>query len=91
MPVHPLVRVMEKDATRAQLWLLASRYLKANEYNRAYGYRKVWRQGLEVAIKVKSSHKTTSESSGSTQSIPTLPSVPKQRFMPTTMKRITVL
>lgn len=38
-----------------QLWLLASRYLKANEYNRAYGHRKVWRQGLEVAIKVKSS------------------------------------
>jgi hypothetical protein len=38
-----------------QLWQLASRYLKANEYNPAYGNRKVWRQGLEVALKVKNS------------------------------------
>lgn len=38
-----------------QLWQLASHYLKANEYNRVYGHRKVWRQGLEVALKIKSS------------------------------------
>jgi len=38
-----------------QLWLLASQYLKAREYSSAYGYRKTWRQGLEVAIKVKGS------------------------------------
>lgn len=38
-----------------QLWLSASCYLKASEYSRAYAYRKVWRQGLEVAIKIKGS------------------------------------
>ena len=38
-----------------QLWRLASKYLKFGESSRAYGHRKVWRQGLEVAIKVKSS------------------------------------
>lgn len=36
-----------------QLWRLASIYLKSGESSRAYGHRKVWRQGLEVAIKVK--------------------------------------
>ena len=38
-----------------QLWLLASIYLKSREYSPTYGYRKVWREGLEVALKVKSS------------------------------------
>ncbi len=38
-----------------QLWKIASRYLKAGEYSRAYGYRKVWKQGLEVAILIKGS------------------------------------
>jgi len=31
----------------------SSCYLKASEYSRDYGYRKVWRQGLEVALKIK--------------------------------------
>ena len=35
------------------LWKIASRYLKASEYSRAYGHRKIWKQGLEVAIKIK--------------------------------------
>lgn len=39
----------------SQLWKLASYYLKAKEYNKAYGHRRVWRQGVEVAMKVKSS------------------------------------
>lgn len=38
-----------------QLWTLASVFLKFREYSRAYGYRKVWREGLEVAVKVKGS------------------------------------
>jgi len=38
-----------------QLWSIASCYLKASEYSLAYGYRKVWKQGLEVAIKIKGS------------------------------------
>ena len=38
-----------------QLWSIASCYLKASEYKPAYGYRKVWKQGLEVAIKIKGS------------------------------------
>ena len=38
-----------------QLWLFASLYLKATEYTSAYGHRKVWTQGLEVAIKIKGS------------------------------------
>jgi IS1 family transposase len=38
-----------------QLWKIASCCLKASEFSRAYGYRKVWRQGLEVAIKIKGS------------------------------------
>jgi hypothetical protein len=33
----------------------SSCYLKASEYSRNYGYRKVWRQGLEVALKIKGS------------------------------------
>ena len=38
-----------------QLWLLASQYLRAKEYSKTYGYRKVWREGLEVAMKIKGS------------------------------------
>ena len=37
------------------LWRLASLYLKAKEVHPAYGHRKVWREGLEVAIKIKGS------------------------------------
>lgn len=37
------------------LWKTASIYLKLREYSRAYGHRKVWREGLEVVIKVKGS------------------------------------
>ena len=35
------------------LWQLASVRLKAKEIHRDYPYRKVWRQGLEVAMKIK--------------------------------------
>lgn len=38
-----------------QLWKIASCHLKASEYSRAYGHRKVWTQGLEVAMKIKGS------------------------------------
>jgi hypothetical protein len=38
-----------------QLWQMASVRLKSTEVSREYGHRKVWRHGLEVAIKVKSS------------------------------------
>ena len=38
-----------------QLWKLASVYLKPSEVTCEYGHRKVWRQGLEVAIKIKGS------------------------------------
>ncbi len=34
---------------------MASVYLKSTEVSRAYGHRKVWRHGLEVAIKIKGS------------------------------------
>ena len=37
------------------LWKLASVRLKAGEVHPDYGRRKVWRQGLEVAMKIKSS------------------------------------
>ncbi len=37
------------------LWLKASVYLKAKEYSKAFGHRKVWQEGLEVAMKVKAS------------------------------------
>lgn len=37
------------------LWPKASVYLKAKEYSPAFGHRKVWPEGLEVAMKVKSS------------------------------------
>ena len=37
------------------LWQLASVPLKPGEAHRAYGRRKVWREGLEVAMKVKGS------------------------------------
>ena len=36
-----------------QLWLLASQHLRAQEYSKTYGRRKVWRLGLEVAMKIK--------------------------------------
>jgi len=37
------------------LWKLASVYLKAGEAHRDYHHRKVWREGLEVAMKIKGS------------------------------------
>ena len=37
------------------LWQLASCYLKAKESHPDYKYRKVWQEGLEVALKVKGS------------------------------------
>lgn len=38
-----------------QLWPLASVYLLNGEYHRDDGHRKVWREGLEVAMKIKGS------------------------------------
>lgn len=32
-----------------------NKYLKAKEYSRTYRRRKVWREGLEVAMKIKGS------------------------------------
>lgn len=37
------------------MWKLASVYLKAGEAHRDYHHRKVWREGLEVAMKIKGS------------------------------------
>lgn len=37
------------------LWQLASVRLKAGECHRDFPYRKVWREGLEVAMKIKGS------------------------------------
>lgn len=37
------------------LWPKASVYLKHQEYSKVFGHHKVWREGLEVAMKVKSS------------------------------------
>lgn len=37
------------------LWKLASVRLKATQVHSSYPYRKVWREGLEVAMKIKSS------------------------------------
>ena len=39
----------------AALWRLASVSLKPGEAHPAYGRRKVWREGLEVAMKIKGS------------------------------------
>ncbi|MCA6592138.1 MAG: IS1 family transposase, partial [Pseudanabaena sp. M38BS1SP1A06MG] len=39
-----------------QLWQMASVNIKATEVSREYGHHKVWRYGLEVAIKIKGSH-----------------------------------
>jgi hypothetical protein len=36
-----------------QLWQMVSVRLKSTEVSREYGHRKVWRHGLEVAIKIK--------------------------------------
>ena len=38
-----------------QLWHLTSIYLLQGEYHPDYGHRKVWREGLEVAMKIKGS------------------------------------
>ena len=38
-----------------QLWEIASVYLSGKTTTSAYAYRKVWREGLEVAIKIKGS------------------------------------
>lgn len=40
------------------LWALASVYLKAGEVHPDYGHRKVWREGVEVAMKIKGSQGT---------------------------------
>ena len=37
------------------MWKLASVYLKSGEAHQDYYHRKVWRQGLEVAMKIKGS------------------------------------
>jgi hypothetical protein len=38
-----------------ELWKLASTYLQQSEMTSDYPYRKVWREGLEVAIEIKGS------------------------------------
>jgi hypothetical protein len=38
-----------------ELWKLASVYIKPGETTESYKHRKVWREGLEVAMKVKGS------------------------------------
>jgi hypothetical protein len=38
-----------------ELWKLASKYLKQAQTPPEYPYRKVWREGLEVAMKIKGS------------------------------------
>lgn len=38
-----------------ELWKIASIYLPSNETPPTYPYRKVWREGLEVAMKIKGS------------------------------------
>lgn len=38
-----------------ELWKLASVYLKSGECHREFPHRKVWREGLEVAMKIKGS------------------------------------
>ena len=38
-----------------ELWKIASVYLSRSERPAAYPYRKVWREGLEVAMKIKGS------------------------------------
>jgi hypothetical protein len=43
---------------RNYLWPLAHEFLKPDEVSSTYQYRKVWRQGLEVACKVKGSQGT---------------------------------
>jgi hypothetical protein len=40
------------------LWALASVYLKAGEVHPDYGHRQVWREGVEVAMKIKGSQGT---------------------------------
>jgi hypothetical protein len=40
------------------LWKLASVYLTQSETTQTYEYRKVWREGLEVAMKVKGAQGT---------------------------------
>ena len=34
---------------------MASQYLRSKEYSKTYQHRKVWREGLEVAMKIKGS------------------------------------
>jgi len=48
----------ERDGERRyaqELWFLASVRLKYQEVSAQYGHLKVWREGLEVAIKIKGS------------------------------------
>lgn len=53
----PMARLRTSTARRyaAELWKLASVRLKYREVCAQYGHLKVWRQGLEVAIKIKGS------------------------------------
>ena len=43
------------DETAKALWDLASVYLALRDCSSAYRTRKVWREGLEVAMKIKGS------------------------------------
>jgi hypothetical protein len=46
---------MVKDAVGQELWKLASVYLPYGSIPKNYPYRKVWREGVEVAMKIKGS------------------------------------
>ncbi len=51
----PTMRYSHGRRYGTALWKLASVSLKAGEAHRDYGRRKVWRQGLEVAMNIKGS------------------------------------
>ena len=57
---HPVrLFVGERDGERRyakELWKLATLRLSYAEVSVDYGHFKVWREGLEVAIKIKGSH-----------------------------------
>ncbi|MBU6187128.1 MAG: hypothetical protein KGQ16_12160 [Cyanobacteria bacterium REEB444] len=63
-----------------QVWQMTSVYLKSTEVSGAYGHRKVWRHGLEVAINIK----------GSQGNRCILLSATRVTFTPITMKQTTV-
>ncbi len=60
------------------------------EYSRAYGHHKVWREGLEVAVNGVTDLKAKNGWSGLSRNIPTRLLAPSLRFMPITIKPITV-